>query len=87
MYCNKCTQNFSMQFQYDDCNSINLQGVCKACAAIIMAYLIADVSITIDTESNGFGMRGKSPSCECGNKANPHGQGHSDWCEMYRREF
>lgn len=25
--------------------------------------------------------------CECGNKHNPVGQGHSDWCDRYRKEF
>lgn len=28
-----------------------------------------------------------SRACECGNKTNPVGQGHSDWCKMYKREF
>jgi hypothetical protein len=25
--------------------------------------------------------------CECGNKHNPLGQGHSSWCDLYKREF
>lgn len=25
--------------------------------------------------------------CECGNKQNPMGQGHSQWCKMFRQEF
>ena len=25
--------------------------------------------------------------CECGNPKNPTGQGHSDWCKLFRREF
>lgn len=29
----------------------------------------------------------KSPDCECGNKGNPSGQGHSDWCKVFFREF
>lgn len=25
--------------------------------------------------------------CECGNKQNPRGQGHSDWCRLFKQEF
>ena len=25
--------------------------------------------------------------CECGNKNNPIGQGHSQWCKMFKSEF
>lgn len=25
--------------------------------------------------------------CECGNKENPIGQGHSHWCQRFRQEF
>ncbi len=25
--------------------------------------------------------------CKCGNKENPVGQGHSHWCDRYRKEF
>jgi hypothetical protein len=27
------------------------------------------------------------PKCECGNKQNPIGQGHSHWCKMFKQEF
>lgn len=27
------------------------------------------------------------PECHCGNKDNPIGQGHSDWCDRYEHEF
>lgn len=26
-------------------------------------------------------------ACECGNPKNPIGQGHSDWCKLFKREF
>ena len=29
----------------------------------------------------------RNPKCECGNKENPVGQGHSDWCDLYSKEF
>lgn len=28
-----------------------------------------------------------SDKCECGNKHNPVGQGHSDWCKLFKKEF
>jgi hypothetical protein len=29
----------------------------------------------------------KKPKCECGNKENPIGQGHSDWCDLFKQEM
>lgn len=31
--------------------------------------------------------KGEKSRCECGNPLNPQGQGHSDWCKLYKREF
>lgn len=27
------------------------------------------------------------PKCECGNSKNPIGQGHSNWCNLFKQEF
>lgn len=37
-------------------------------------------------EAVGQAIEGSS-GCECGNKKNPIGQGHSDWCKLFKREF
>lgn len=29
----------------------------------------------------------RGTKCECGNPSNPVGQGHSDWCKLFKKEF
>lgn len=39
-------------------------------------YILDELS---ETQSN--------PTCVCGNKHNPCGQGHSVWCDLFKKEF
>lgn len=41
----------------------------------------------IIVSGGGGGAGGVFKECECGNKKNPMGQGHSSWCQMYKKEF
>ena len=79
MNCLVCAEEIHNMFYTSVDTHGNLDIYCYSCyqRAILDNYLgIVD----------GGGTKVNQVSCECGTKS-PMGQGHSNWCMLYRKEF
>jgi hypothetical protein len=78
MKCDNCQKETS-----HFCSALNQRGgfdfYCEECySKVVLDNFPERVEMTYEKDCE--------PSCECGTK-NSVGQGHSQWCQLYKKEF
>jgi len=80
MNCVGCNKLLDINFIASPTQSGYFDTYCESCYE---TYLMGAYSSMVKPEPTMF----VGPKCECGNKGNPIGQGHSNWCDMFRKDF